>query len=282
MGLELEGPACRASVSGVRAGCPSAGGGDSRRALATSMTSSRWRFTRPRAPRGGSAAERSQSLGRRLYGPSHTPEGSRSAEFPDRTGLSSRRRWFVGSWRFMDVRVSHEGREAWVTDQTVGHNYEFSPQQDAVFQRLAGAMTFIGAAMMVPGVVLLVVPAYLLFTHGPSVAEGLLAVLGIVTDRDGRQFIWSGPTLQADRHDRGTRYREPDDGHGRSRSRLCGPAMALDRLGRGAHRRDRDGLDGAVTPTRSPSRPDRPHAVYRLWARRPVPTTCSYAKWAAR
>ena len=70
--------------------------------------------------------------------------------------------------------------EAWVADQAVGRNYEFSPQQDAVFRRLASAVSFVGAAMMVPGAVLLVVPAYLCFTQGLSAAEGLLAVLGIL------------------------------------------------------------------------------------------------------
>jgi hypothetical protein len=54
----------------------------------------------------------------------------------------------------------------------------FSPQQDAVFRRLAGAMRFVGAAMLVPGAVLLVGPTYLFLTRGPSIAEGALAVLG--------------------------------------------------------------------------------------------------------
>jgi len=67
-----------------------------------------------------------------------------------------------------------------VTDQTVSHNYEFSPTQDAVFRRLAGAMTFVGAVMMVPGAMLAGVPAYVFFTRGPSAAEGLVAVLGLL------------------------------------------------------------------------------------------------------
>lgn len=61
---------------------------------------------------------------------------------------------------------------------TVDRNYEFSPQQDAVFRRLAGAMSFVGATMLVPGAVLLVGPTYLFLTRGPSIAEGALAVLG--------------------------------------------------------------------------------------------------------
>jgi hypothetical protein len=59
-------------------------------------------------------------------------------------------------------------------------DYEFSPQQDAVFPRLAGAVSFVGAAMMVPGTVLVVLPAYLFAPHGPSVGEGLAGVLGIL------------------------------------------------------------------------------------------------------
>jgi hypothetical protein len=61
-----------------------------------------------------------------------------------------------------------------------GRNYEFTPQQDAVFRRLAGAVSFVGAAMMVPGAVLLIVPAYMFSVHGPSVPEGLFVVLGIL------------------------------------------------------------------------------------------------------
>jgi sulfite exporter TauE/SafE len=67
-----------------------------------------------------------------------------------------------------------------VAVQTIEPNYEFSPQQDAVFQRLAGAVAFVGAAMMVPGAVLAVLPAYLFSTRGPSLGEGLVAVLGIL------------------------------------------------------------------------------------------------------
>jgi hypothetical protein len=65
-----------------------------------------------------------------------------------------------------------------VAAPTVDRNYEFSPQQDAVFRRLAGAMSFVGATMLVPGAVLLVGPTYLFLTRGPSIAEGALAVLG--------------------------------------------------------------------------------------------------------
>ena len=64
--------------------------------------------------------------------------------------------------------------------QTVARNYEFSPEQDAEFRRLAGAVSFVGAAMMAPGAVLVVVPAYLFVAHGPSVPQGLVAVLGVL------------------------------------------------------------------------------------------------------
>jgi hypothetical protein len=67
-----------------------------------------------------------------------------------------------------------------VVAPTVDRHYEFSPQEDAVFRRLAGAVSFVGATMLVPGAVLLLGPAYLFFTRGPSTAEGLLAVLGIL------------------------------------------------------------------------------------------------------
>ena len=67
-----------------------------------------------------------------------------------------------------------------MADQTVGRNYEFSAPQDAVFRRLAGAVSFVGAAMMVPGAVLVGVPAYVLFARGPSAVEGLVAVLGVL------------------------------------------------------------------------------------------------------
>jgi len=67
-----------------------------------------------------------------------------------------------------------------VAVQTVDPNYEFSPQQDAVFRRLASAVTFVGAAMMVPGAVLVAIPAYLFSTRGPSVDEGRVVVLGIL------------------------------------------------------------------------------------------------------
>ena len=67
-----------------------------------------------------------------------------------------------------------------MADQTVGRNYEFSPPQDAVFRRLAGAVTFVGAAMMVPGAVLVGVPAYVFFARGPSTADGLVAMLGVL------------------------------------------------------------------------------------------------------
>jgi hypothetical protein len=72
------------------------------------------------------------------------------------------------------------GTEARVAIQTDGRNYEFTPQQDAVFRRVAGAVSFVGAAMMVPAAVLLVVPAYLFLARGPSAPEGLFAVLGIL------------------------------------------------------------------------------------------------------
>ena len=58
--------------------------------------------------------------------------------------------------------------------------YEFSRDEDAVFRRLAGAMRFVAAAMLVPAAVLVLGPAYRLVTYGASIGQGLVAVLGLL------------------------------------------------------------------------------------------------------
>jgi len=63
---------------------------------------------------------------------------------------------------------------------TDGRGYEFTPDQNAVFRRLAGAMSFVGAAMSVPGVIVAVTAVYLAVVKGPQVAEALGVVLGVL------------------------------------------------------------------------------------------------------
>jgi len=58
--------------------------------------------------------------------------------------------------------------------------YEFTAEQNGVFRQLAGAMSGVGVAMMVPGGIAVCAAAYLLLTNGPTLAEGLAVALGAV------------------------------------------------------------------------------------------------------